>query len=279
MISKKNESFPWILPKQDAKQEQENVIVLDEKRKKKASIPKVKKEMDEIFKVKGVKRKKKEWIVFVLFAVIIGTGLGCGLLQLIKSPPEQVAITTTKSANVGKVTVTLESLEVAILQNGVFTDEKRAKNVTEQLLAEGMPATVIEREKAYVVSGVASDEEALMNMKSSDGVYSKVFVIPTATLKERSKEEREQMILIRDSLEKMLQLREDMQQQEWNELGKQVKKLKKITSNKNTEKLSENMVTAYEILMENKGEVNTKTQQALLDCVSQYQAYILKGSK
>ncbi len=266
-----SESFPWILPEQAG--EQENVIMLDEKRKKKRSIPKVKEEMNELLQQKRKKRRNREGMLFVLFAVVIGVGFGLGLLKMIQSSSEQTAASVEEKS----VSITLDSLEVYILQSGAFTDVSRAEKLEEQLLMEGGPATIIEADKAYVISGIAATEENIDKINEQGTAYKKTFTIPAADMESSNEQEGEKIQLIRNIIEKMIQSDGATSEEEWTELSEQVETLKKVESNKEDKELYESTLKAYEVLTSNKGNINTQTQQALLDCFDNYQKYIYKG--
>lgn len=270
----KSNSFPWILPEKN--KEQEKVIHLDEKRKKK--VPKVAEEMGELLQVNKKKKKKKEGILFVLFAVMIGVGFGFGLLNMIQPSTEQAGASVEETANQENVSATLEALEVHVLQNGVFSDRAGAEKLEEELLKKGTPAAIIEEDKAYVFSGIANTEESINKLKVEGVTYKKTFTIPAMEMKS-SEQESGKIILIRDIIGKMLQIGETSSEKEWTELGNQIKALQKLESSKGDKELYEATLASYETITAQHGKVNKETQQALLNIFSNYQKFIFAAKK
>ncbi|MFC6602095.1 hypothetical protein ACFQDF_11785 [Ectobacillus funiculus] len=132
------------------------------------------------------KGRRKQMILTVGTAVLLGTGFGFGVLHVLDGTKEEksmpaaasVTSTTTTTAPAEKQTksseqqtqqsAALEELAVYVIQGNVFSTAERGQAALDDMKEKGMPGALINSDgKTFLFIGIANDEKGAKKLTAS----------------------------------------------------------------------------------------------------------------
>jgi stage II sporulation protein B len=180
------ETFDWILPDPV----EEEIIKEYKVAPKQAKKPKKKGIGISVWntKIKKSNRLYTTIIMNVLFAVLLGTAFGVTFLKFLPSEPDTAAPATAQpkagqtaeNPAVGKESLELTSIPVFIVQNGIFTTEKGAKERVNLLAGQGVTGELfpVNGQFAVYLGTAGSIEAAKQQAEALKGKGIEVFAKP-----------------------------------------------------------------------------------------------------
>lgn len=299
--AQEEEEFTWVLPEeQENTNEDISYIPIEDLRKPSKS------------KINGLpptpfNRKSnmgmKHSILSTILAIIIGTGFGMIILNVIAnldakeetpaiSQPKGTQPTTPADKPKGaeeSIALELPSLELGVIQEGMYTTNDSAITIVEKMKKSGFAAAVLEEDGLKVFTGIGFNKVGLGEIEKlyeAAGIdkWAKPFLIEGGSFSNVNKEEAEYVV---NGQALLLLLSEQsstafqtgiISDDKWNkifELYGNVKDQKLESASEEFKSFSTNLKNAYESLKKYKGTSDKKdlwnTQQALLDALQNYQ--------
>lgn len=240
-IIKTDDSFQWVLPNGKP----ENVIEFKDFQKKSKII-----KQKDIPKLKS--KKRAEIFLLIFFAIIIGCLFGTSVMGIL---PEVTS--KTKSTQVGNIT--LDPVQVYVEQQGVYSELSGAERVSQSI----QPSIVLERDKYYVLTGVAGNSEML-----SDSNYIKQMSVESISLENIDEQSGTSIQAIREMLVQLLNYSGTSEQ-----LAKLESLSKSIVETELIDKeLQQSVLNAYENAKNNSDTLERK--QSLLQFFVNYDKFI-----
>lgn len=207
------DAFDWILPESEPVEQGEFVIT---EASSSASIyPK---------QSAGAKRKNgfpiKPAVFTIIFAIIVGVGLGAGMLKLVfvdkgtatVVQPEGKETTTTEQGGGTKAAasaIQLPALSAFVIQEGIYSSKESAEIARKNLEEKGVPAAILDKDgQAMLLAGIAGSIESAKGigeqlMEKGIAIYAKEISLP-ARQKQKVTDEEKQFLAITSVLfEKM----------------------------------------------------------------------------
>ncbi|MGG3642151.1 SPOR domain-containing protein [Bacillus gobiensis] len=165
---KKEDEFEWVLPEEEEANDDPKVVSPYQKKKASGKSPHNKK--NKLFN-SSIKRVTTT----VIFAVLIGSGLGIFALSLsTDGGSPSTSASTEPSNNDSKGDETTETdkagsaaessgdgnLSTFAVQAGLYSSEEGANSVVDKLISEGYAAATLAKDEGYfVIAGIAEDKE------------------------------------------------------------------------------------------------------------------------
>jgi stage II sporulation protein B len=301
--AKEKEEFEWVLPEEN-NEASTKIVPIEDLRK-----PSKNKSTVKSFSLHKKQFPIKKLFLAIMLAVIVGTGFGVVLLQLITNPtpaseegpssmfgeedPASLPLNQdskkklTNNQAEGQKTLSIPSLTVTLVQGGTFKNEENRNAFAENIRTSGFASTILD-ESVFI--GVATDEEAA---KSIGGVYEKSgqpFHVKQVTIEGKTismdgdidskyVEQTHALFLKLVALSSQTLSGETTSANDWEETKNLYKKVKaKDVKNESYEKFIESLKESYAALQSNHNKQDEKliwkSQQALLDAFVFYHQWI-----
>ncbi|GGJ67500.1 stage II sporulation protein B [Anoxybacillus voinovskiensis] len=198
----------------------------------------------------------------ILLAVIIGTSFGFIVLHIVPKQKETASLLLSPAASTKETPAKKEDsqpLAVAVIQAGVFSEQKAAETYAKQLQASQIPAVLVGKQPIAVWIGVGADKSSLaplVEQYKQKGLTTYVKPIVFSTTQDKTVQALYEKMV---SLSTKLLTNFDVSETEWTSLETQYKE---------TKQKSEQLESAYVSLVayrkEKKAPLLWNVQQNLL---------------
>lgn len=187
-----DEEFDWILPEDDLDEKMTGAPIQPSPEKKQKGF--------KLLAGKGSRKSMKKFypgIFFsIFFAVLLGTSFGFILLKMVIAEPETNTVTqpvggtpqVEETGSVKTAAVTVEPLNVFIVQGGVFSSKENADTEMQKAKEKGVAAAIISVNEQFILLLGAADSVEAAKLVGSEvakkglGVFAKEITIEGSTV-------------------------------------------------------------------------------------------------
>lgn len=240
----------------------------------------------------------KRIVLTVSSAVIIGTGLGVSVLEMLggsqPSGKQSTAIMSNQQTEQPKeISAVIQPVQLPILQTGVFSSKEKGQVVLDELKKKGTPAAMREENgKFYIVSYISNDEDSIKKMgdlltKKNISFYVKQWSIQQTTVPNALEAKRpliakgESMLLYNVSQSTQLYMGKSIDDAEWNRMNKEWDTLTKEANNLERDDIKTFMMSIAksrdawnDYKVKKNDEAFTQLQQTLVDGLTAYEKIV-----
>lgn len=276
-----DDAFEWILPNVEKKDESIEDFVKPAKTKRKKMPP---------IRKNTVHRNFRSVILIIFFAVIVGTGFGMFILNMVTSETigenEEEKQEQREETAGGALSAELPPMEMFVVQGGMFSAKEGAEQEMNAILEKNVPAAIVQRDGSYYVYvGVGDSLERAKELGASlreNGVetYAKEVSVSAISLSGLKETDQKALELAPVLFEKLVSISsaastfKSIPEADRNALAKEMEEWNKIEkiSNEKISNLKKELDEAAKLISSGQTESEglAKIQQHLLNFIAIY---------